>query len=78
MVDRSGRVLPSAAAFAGGYNAAIALRGLGGELFAAAAAADTTTGARAAVAPGANVPLSVSWKGSAAAVMVAGAPLPLH
>ena len=70
-------VLPSAAAFAGGYNATIALRGFGGQMF-GASTAGATTGARAAVAPGASAPLSVSWKGAADAVVVAGTSLPLH
>ena len=77
VVDGNGRVLPSAAAFAGGYNAAIALRGFGGEMF-ASATAGASTGARAVLAPGATAPLSVSWKGSAESVVVAGTALPLH
>ena len=77
VVDGNGHVLPSAAAFAGGYNASIALRGFGAEMF-ASATANATTGARAVLAPGATAPLSVSWKGSAAAVVVAGTALPLH
>jgi len=77
VIDGSGRVLPSAAAFAGGYNASIALRGFGGEMF-ASAVTGTTTGARAVLAPGASAPLSVSWKGPAKAVVVAGTALPLH
>jgi hypothetical protein len=77
VVDGNGHVLPSAAAFAGGYNASIALRGFGAEMF-ASATAGATTGARAVLAPGATAPLSVSWKGPAEAVMVAGATLPLH
>ena len=77
VVDDNGRVLPSAAAFAGGYNASIALRGFGGQMF-GASTAGATTGARAAIAPGASVPLSVSWKGAADAVVVAGTSLPLH
>jgi hypothetical protein len=77
VVDHNGRVLPSAAAFAGGYNTSIALRGFGGQMF-GASTAGATTGARAAVAPGASVPLSVSWKGDADAVVVAGTALPLQ
>jgi len=77
VIDGSGRVLPSAAAFAGGYNAAIALRGFGGEMF-ASATTGATTGARAVLAPGASAPLSVSWKGPAKSVVVAGTALPLH
>jgi hypothetical protein len=76
-VDHNGRVLSSAAAFAGGYNASIALRGFGGQMF-GASTAGATTGTRAAVPPGGSAPLSVSWKGAAAAVMVAGTALPLH
>jgi hypothetical protein len=77
VIDRNGHVLPSAAAFAGGYNASIALRGFGAEMF-ASAAADASTGARAVLAPGAAAPLSVSWKGAAESVVVAGTALPLH
>jgi hypothetical protein len=77
VVDRSGHALPSAAAFAGGYNAAIALRGFGGEMF-ASGSVGATTGARAILAPGASAPLSVSWKGPAKAVVVAGTSLSLH
>src|SRR5262245_8684421 len=77
VVDHNGRVRSSAAAFAGGYNASIALRGFGGQMF-GASTAGATTGARAAVAPGGSVPLSVSWKGAADAVVVAGTSLPLH
>jgi hypothetical protein len=77
VVDHNGRVLPSAAAFAGGYNASIALRGFGGQMF-GASTAGATTGTRAGVAPGASVPLSVSWKGDADAVVVAGTSLPLQ
>jgi hypothetical protein len=77
VVDHNGHVLPSAAAFAGGYNASIALRGFGGEMF-ASGSVGATTGARAALAPGASAPLSLSWKGKADAVMVAGTSLPLH
>ena len=73
VLDRSGRALPAAAAFAGGYNAGIALRGFGTEMFAAA-----TAGAGIAIAPGATAPLSVSWKGEAAVVEVAGERLTLH
>jgi hypothetical protein len=77
VIDGNGQVLPSAAAFAGGYNASIALRGFGAEMF-AAATAGATTGARAVLAPGATAPLSVSWKGPAQSVVVAGTALPLH
>jgi hypothetical protein len=77
VVDRNGRVLPSAAAFAGGYNASIALRGFGGEMF-ASAVTGAATGSRAVLAPGVTTPLSLSWKGSADAVMIAGSTLPLH
>jgi hypothetical protein len=77
VLDRSGRALPAAAAFAGGYNAGIALRGFGTEMF-AAATAGAGDGARIAIAPGATAPLSVSWKGEAAVVEVAGERLTLH
>ena len=77
VLDRSGRELSAAAAFAGGYNAGIALRGFGTEMF-AAATPGPGDGAKVAVAPGATVPLSVSWKGEAAVVEVAGARLTLH
>ena len=77
VLDRRGRALPAAAAFAGGYNAGIALRGFGGEMF-AAATPSVGDGAKVVMAPGATVPLSVSWKGEAAAVEVAGAHLKLH
>ena len=36
VLDRNGHALPAAAAFSGGYNAGIALRGFGAEMFAAA------------------------------------------
>ena len=62
VLDRSGRELPAAAAFSGGYNAGIALRGFGAEMF-AAAMPGAGDGAKVALAPGATVPLSVSWKG---------------
>jgi hypothetical protein len=77
VVDHNGRVLPSAAAFAGGYNANIALRGFGAEMF-ASSTVGATTGARTVLAPGATAPLSVSWKGRADAIVVAGTALPLH
>jgi len=77
VIDGSGRVLPSAAAFAGGYNASIALRGFGSEMF-ASAVVGTANGADAVVTPGSTLPLSVSWKGRAAAVEVGGSTLPLH
>jgi hypothetical protein len=77
VVDHNGRVLSSAAAFAGGYNASIALRGFGGQMF-GASTTGATTGTRAVVAPGGRVPLSVSWKGAADAVVVAGTSLSLH
>jgi hypothetical protein len=77
VLDRSGRALSAAAAFAGGYNAGIALRGFGTEMF-AAASVGASDGAKVAVAPGATVPLSVSWKGEATVVEVAGARLTLH
>ena len=77
VLDRSGRELSAAAAFSGGYNAGIALHGFGAEMF-AAAMPSTDDGAKVALAPGATVPLSVSWKGEAVVVEVAGARLTLH
>ena len=77
VIDGGGHTLASAAAFAGGYNANIALRGFGAEMF-ASAAGGPSAGARAALAPGATVPLSVSWKGRAQAIVVAGTSLALH
>ena len=77
VLDRSGRELSAAAAFAGGYNAGIALRGFGTEMF-AAAAVGASDGATVAIAPGSTAPLSVSWKGEADVVEVAGARLTLH
>ena len=77
VLDRSGRELSAAAAFSGGYNAGIALRGFGAEMF-AAAMPSAHDGAKVALAPAATVPLSVSWKGEAAVVEVAGARLTLH
>jgi hypothetical protein len=77
VLDRSGRELSAAAAFSGGYNAGIALRGFGAEMF-AAATPSASDGAEVALAPAATVPLSVSWKGEAAVVEVAGARLTLH
>jgi hypothetical protein len=77
VLDRSGRELSAAAAFTGGYNAGIALRGFGTEMF-AAAAVGASDGTKVAVAQGATVPISVSWKGEAAVIEVAGARLTLH
>ena len=77
VLDRSGHELSAAAAFSGGYNAGIALRGFGAEMF-ASATPGAGDGAKVAVAPGATVPLSVSWKGAATVVEVAGARLKLH
>ena len=77
VLDRSGRELSAAAAFSGGYNAGIALRGFGAEMF-AAAMPGTGDGAKVDLAPRAMVPLSVSWKGEAVAIEVAGARLTLH
>ena len=77
VLDRSGRSLSAAAAFAGGYNASIALRGFGTEMF-AAATPGAGDGATVAIAPGAAAPLSVSWQGDAVVVEVAGARLTLH
>jgi hypothetical protein len=77
VLDRSGHELSAAAAFSGGYNAGIALRGFGAEMF-AAATVGASDGAKAALGPGATVPLSVSWKGKAAVIEVAGARLALH
>src|SRR6478735_8710494 len=64
VLDRSGHSLSAAAAFSGGYNAGIALRGFGAEMF-ASATPGAGDGAKVAMAPGATVPLSVSWKGEA-------------
>ena len=77
VLDRNGRALSAAAAFAGGYNAGIALRGFGTEMF-AAASVGASDGAKVALAPGATVPLSISLKGEADVVEVAGARLTLH
>jgi hypothetical protein len=77
VLDRSGRELSAAAAFSGGYDAGIALRGFGTEMF-AAAKPSAGDGAKAALAPGATIPLSVSWKGEAVVVEVAGARLTLQ
>jgi hypothetical protein len=77
VLDRSGRELSAAAAFSGGYNAGIALRGFGAEMF-AAATPSSGDGATVDLAPRATVPLSVSWKGEAVVVEVAGARLTLH
>jgi hypothetical protein len=77
VLDRDGRELSAAAAFADGYNASIALRGFGTEMF-AAATPGAGDGATVAIAAGAAAPLSVSWKGEAAVVEVAGARLTLH
>jgi hypothetical protein len=77
VLDRSGRELSSAAAFSGGYNAGIALRGFGAEMFASATVGESD-GANVALAPGATSPLSLSWKGEAAVVEVGGARLKLH
>ena len=77
VIDHNGHVLPSAAAFAGGYNASIALRGFGSEMF-ASSTVGARTGARAVLAPGATAPLSVSWHGHADAIVLAGTSLPLH
>jgi hypothetical protein len=77
VLDGHGRALPAAAAFSAGYEARIALRGFGTEMFAApmAGAATQTT---AVLAPGATLPLSLSWSGAAVAVEVAGTRLALH
>jgi hypothetical protein len=77
VLDAHGRSLPAAAAFSSGYDAGIALRAYGTEMF-AAPAAGTSTHATAVLAPGATVPLAVSWSGRAAAVEVEGARLPLE
>jgi hypothetical protein len=77
VLDGDGRALASAAAFAGGYNASIALRGFGAEMF-ASATGDASAGSRAVLAPGATVPLSLSWKGRARAIVVAGTSLALQ
>jgi hypothetical protein len=44
----------------------------------AAASPGAGDGAKVVIAPGAPAPLSVSWKGDAAVVEVAGARLTLH
>jgi hypothetical protein len=77
VLDGRGRSLPAAAVFSGGYEAGIALRGFGTEMF-AAPAAGAATGATAVLAPGATAPLSVSWSGRAVAVEVEGSRLALH
>jgi hypothetical protein len=77
VLDRGGRELSSAAAFSGGYNAGIALRGFGAEMFASATVGEND-GAKVALGPGATSPLSLSWKGEAAVVEVGGARLKLH
>ena len=77
VLDRNGRPLSTAAAFTGGYNAGIALRGFGTEMF-AAAAVGAGDGAKVVMAPRATAPLSVSWHGEAAVVEVAGTRLTLH
>ena len=65
VLDAHGRSLPAAAAFSAGYDASIALRGYRSELFAARLARTST---HTVLAPGATVPLSVSWSGDATAV----------
>jgi hypothetical protein len=77
VLDGRGRPLPAAAAFSGGYEAGIALRGFGTEMF-AAPAAGATSSATAVLAAGATVPLTVSWSGRAVAVEVEGSRLALH
>jgi hypothetical protein len=77
VLDANGHALPAAAAFSSGYNANIALRGFGSEMF-ASAVAGAANGADAVVTPGSTLPLSVSWKGRAVAVQVGGSTLPLH
>jgi hypothetical protein len=77
VLDGRGHSLPAAAVFSGGYEAGIALRGFGTEMF-AAPAAGAATGATAVLAPGATTPLSVSWSGRAAAVEVEDSRLALH
>jgi hypothetical protein len=77
VLDRSGHELSAAAAFSGGYNAGIALRGFGAEMF-AAAMPGAGDGAKVDLPPRATVPLSVSWQGEAVAVEVGGTRLTLH
>jgi hypothetical protein len=77
VLDEHGRSLPAAAAFSEGYDARIALRGYGSELFAAPVAGGSTR-TTAVLAAGATVPLSVSWSGPAAAVEVEGTRLALN
>jgi hypothetical protein len=74
VLDAAGRALPASAAFSGGFNPAIALRGYGAEMFASATAG---VGGTATLAPGATAPLSVSWTGTARAIEVAGTRLAL-
>jgi hypothetical protein len=77
VLDGHGRSLPAAAAFSAGYDARIALRGYGGELF-TDAASGASPGTRAVLIAGATVPLSVSWSGPAVAIEVEGTRLTLH
>jgi hypothetical protein len=77
VLDGNGRALPAAAAFSAGYEARIALRGFGTEMFAAPAGGGSTS-TTAVLAPDATVPLSVSWSGRAVAVEVAGTRLSLN
>jgi hypothetical protein len=77
VLDGRGHSLPAAAVFSRGYEAGIALRGFGTEM-SAAPAVGAATRATAVLAPGATVPLSVSWSGRAAAVEVEGSRLALH
>jgi hypothetical protein len=77
VLDGRGRPLPAAAAFSAGYEAGIALRGFGTEMFAAPATGGASS-ATAVLAAGATVPLTVSWSGRAVAVEVEGSRLALH
>jgi hypothetical protein len=73
VLDGRGHSLPAAAVFSAGFDARVALRGFGAEMFAGAATPTT-----AVLAPGATAPLSVSWSGRAVAVEVEGSRLALH
>ena len=77
VVDGHGHSLPAAAAFSGGYEAGIALRGYGAEMF-ASSVTGASSRATAVLAAGATVPLTVSWSGRAVAVEVEGSRLALH
>jgi hypothetical protein len=73
VLDGNGRPLPAAAAFSAGFDARVAMRGFGSEMFAGAA-----TPTIAVLAPNTTVPLTVSWSGRAVALEVAGTRLSLN